>query len=192
MRGSAASSRSRERRPEPVRGRKPSKQNRSLGRPDSASAVVTALGPGAAVTAKPASSAARTRRYPGSETLGMPPSVTTATTAPPRSASTRSGVRRSSLPSKYDTMRPSDGDVEVPGEAEQAPGVLGRDYVRRRQNLPQPGGGVADVAQRRADQYDPARTRLHHRRSPSHEVAWAPGAVLFRRSLRSRGDFGDS
>src|SRR5256886_6307357 len=37
----------------------------------------------------------------------MPPSVTTATVAPPRSASTSSGVRRSSLPSKYDTTRPA-------------------------------------------------------------------------------------
>jgi hypothetical protein len=62
VRGSAASSRSRDRRPEPLRGRKPSKQNRSLGSPDSARAVVTALGPGAAVTGKPASSAARTSR----------------------------------------------------------------------------------------------------------------------------------
>ena len=70
------------------------------GRPDTASAVVTALGPGAAVTGTPASTRPATSRKPGSETLGMPPSVTTATRAPSGSASTSSGVRRSSLPSK--------------------------------------------------------------------------------------------
>ena len=60
-----------------LRGGKPSKQNRSEGRPDRARAVVTALGPGAEVTGTPAASAARTSRNPGSETLGMPPSVIT-------------------------------------------------------------------------------------------------------------------
>src|SRR5689334_24195645 len=39
-----------------LRGGNPSKQNRSVGRPESARAVSTALGPGAAVTGSPARS----------------------------------------------------------------------------------------------------------------------------------------
>ncbi|GAA2935520.1 hypothetical protein GCM10020221_34130 [Streptomyces thioluteus] len=39
--------------PRPLRGRKPSKQNRSTGSPDTASAVSTADGPGTAVTFTP-------------------------------------------------------------------------------------------------------------------------------------------
>ena len=50
----------RDRRSPALRGRKPSKQNRSTGSPETASAVVTADGPGTEVTATPASIAART------------------------------------------------------------------------------------------------------------------------------------
>ena len=52
--------RQRDRRSPPLRGRKPSKQNRSTGSPETASAVVTADGPGTEVTGTPASIAART------------------------------------------------------------------------------------------------------------------------------------
>ncbi len=100
MRRSPATSRSRPSRSPALRGRNPSKQNRSTGSPDSASAVSTADGPGTAVTLMSCSTAAATSRYPGSETDGMPASVTSSTRAPPRSASTSSGVRAVSLPSK--------------------------------------------------------------------------------------------
>ncbi len=50
---------------------------RSVGRPDTASAVTTALGPGIAVTVTPRSAAAATRPYPGSLTVGMPASLST-------------------------------------------------------------------------------------------------------------------
>jgi hypothetical protein len=63
----------------PLARQEPSKQNRSTGRPEIASAVRTADGPGTAVTRTPASTAAATSRYPGSETLGMPASVTSST-----------------------------------------------------------------------------------------------------------------
>ena len=46
----------------PLRGRKPSKQNRSTGSPETASAMSTALGPGTQVTGTPDSMAALTRR----------------------------------------------------------------------------------------------------------------------------------
>ena len=45
-----------------LRGGNPSKQNRSVGRPDTATAAVTADGPGSTVTPIPASIAARTSR----------------------------------------------------------------------------------------------------------------------------------
>ena len=44
------------------RGGKPSKQNLSVGSPETASAVVTADGPGSAVTRRPAAAAAVTSR----------------------------------------------------------------------------------------------------------------------------------
>ena len=46
----------------PVRGANPSKQNRSLGRPESSSAVVTALGPGKTLIFIFFSTAARAHR----------------------------------------------------------------------------------------------------------------------------------
>ena len=62
VRRSADSSASSARRLPALRGRKPSKQNRSTGSPDSASAVVTADGPGRQLIGRPASIAATTSR----------------------------------------------------------------------------------------------------------------------------------
>ena len=100
VRGSSASSPSRRARSPGFRGRNPSNVNRSTGSPLSASAVSTADGPGTAVMSTPASIAAATSRYPGSETLGIPASVTTTTVCPDVSASSSSGVRSRSFPSK--------------------------------------------------------------------------------------------
>ena len=97
----AASSASRRRRSPALRGRKPSKQNRSTGRPETASAVSTADGPGTAVTRMPGLdrgdhqpiAGVGDRRHAG---VGD---------RPPRSRrraarATSSGVRAASLPSK--------------------------------------------------------------------------------------------
>ncbi|SCD50173.1 hypothetical protein GA0115240_11156 [Streptomyces sp. DvalAA-14] len=62
VRRSAATSRSRDSRSPALRGRNPSKQKRSTGSPDTASAVSTADGPGTAVTVIPRSTAAATSR----------------------------------------------------------------------------------------------------------------------------------
>ena len=62
VRGSVASSASRRARSPALRGGKPSKQNRSVGSPDTASAAVTADGPGSTVTAASAAAAAATSR----------------------------------------------------------------------------------------------------------------------------------
>lgn len=59
---SVASSANRRFRSPGLRGGKPSKQNLSVGSPQTASAVVTADGPGTAVTVIPAAAAAATSR----------------------------------------------------------------------------------------------------------------------------------
>src|SRR5262249_35570898 len=93
VRGSAANEARVRRRSPARRGRKPSKQNRSTGSPDTASAAVTADGPGSTVTSMPSAMAATTRRYPGSDTDGIPASVTTSTSSPARNAESSDGSR---------------------------------------------------------------------------------------------------
>ena len=68
-----------------------------MGNPDSAKAVNTAEGPGAAVTRTPAAMAASTNRYPGSETAGIPASETIRRLAPARTEAINSAVRDASL-----------------------------------------------------------------------------------------------
>src|SRR5258706_383924 len=93
VRGSRASRASAALRSPARAGRKPSNTKRSVGSPATASAAVTAEGPGIVRTSIPAAAAARTSTKPGSETRGVPASLTSASTAPffsrSRSASTR-------------------------------------------------------------------------------------------------------
>src|SRR5450432_1668473 len=100
VRGSRANSANRADRAPPRLGKNPSKQNRSTGSPDNASAVVTADGPGRQVTATEAATAATTNRYPGSEIDGMPASVTSSTRRPAARSDSNSGARVASLASK--------------------------------------------------------------------------------------------
>ena len=65
---------------------------------------MTALGPGTTRTSMPSAAAARTSRKPGSETPGMPPSVTRATSSPSRSRFTICGTRWRSFPSKKESI----------------------------------------------------------------------------------------
>src|SRR5690606_10374038 len=48
-----------------------------------------------------------------------------------------------------------DGDAQVPGQAHQAAGVLGRHQIGGGERLPEPAGGVGRVAQRRSEKHDP-------------------------------------
>ncbi|VWM24396.1 Uncharacterised protein [Collinsella intestinalis] len=77
-----------------LRGKKPSKKNWSHGIPESTSAVTHADGPGRTSTRAPASRAASTSTWPGSETLGIPASEAKAIRSPASSRSTSSGARR--------------------------------------------------------------------------------------------------
>ena len=81
------------------RGGNPSKQNRSLGSPETARAAVTADGPGSTVTGIPSAAATAVSRYPGSLTVGMPASVTSSTFRPARRSASSRGPRCSSTPS---------------------------------------------------------------------------------------------
>jgi hypothetical protein len=70
-----------------------------VGSPETASAVVTADGPGTAVTRTPAATAAATTRYPGSLMPGIPASVTTSTFRPAASSAANCSARRDSITS---------------------------------------------------------------------------------------------
>jgi hypothetical protein len=99
VRGSAAESAKRRFRSPGRLGGNPSKQNLSVGSPETASAVVTADGPGRAVTLMPAAAAAATSRYPGSLMPGVPASVTSRTSLPALRSSSSPAVRRASTAS---------------------------------------------------------------------------------------------
>src|SRR6202042_764318 len=106
VRGSAASSAKRRARSPAFAGGNPSKQNRSVGRPDTASAAVTADGPGRPLPRAPASAAAATSRYPGSLIVGMPASDTRSTSWPVRSTSSNWSLRWRSTAFQYEMTRP--------------------------------------------------------------------------------------
>lgn len=65
-------------------GRKPSKQNRSQGRPEDTMAGMQAVAPGSVCISMPSSLHVRTSRNPGSEIPGVPASLMSATLSPAR------------------------------------------------------------------------------------------------------------
>lgn len=76
-----------------VRGRNPRNMNEDVGRPDAASAVTAAQGPGIGVTVMPEATAEATISVPGSETHGVPASETRATDLPVARLERRVGMR---------------------------------------------------------------------------------------------------
>ncbi|SHY45590.1 Uncharacterised protein [Mycobacteroides abscessus subsp. abscessus] len=97
MRGSATNSESHRLRAPCLRGAKPSKQKRSTGSPETASAVVTADGPGRHVIGMPCLTHAATKRYPGSLIEGIPASVTTSTSYPASRSASSGSMRLASF-----------------------------------------------------------------------------------------------
>ena len=61
--------------------------------------MVTALGPGRQLTRSPCATQADTSRKPGSDTAGIPASVTSSTVDPPRIAASNAGMRAASTAS---------------------------------------------------------------------------------------------
>jgi len=90
-------------------GKKPSKTKRSVGRPATDSAAVSALAPGMGLTAMPAACAARVRRKPGSLISGVPASEISAIDSPAPSDPTSASAISRSLCSWNATM-----GVEIP------------------------------------------------------------------------------
>src|SRR6266702_2392559 len=86
------------RRRSPLRaGKKPTKRNSSLGRPEAEREASSAEGPGIGTTGMQCRRHSVTRRCPGSETSGIPASLTSAIFAPCSNATTSSGARVNSL-----------------------------------------------------------------------------------------------
>ncbi len=103
VRTSPASSATRARRSPSRAGRNPSKENLSVGRPAMLSAAVIAEGPGTATTLMPSCVTRRTSSNPGSESSGVPASLTSAMRVPARNFSSSSSIRSRSLCSCSDT-----------------------------------------------------------------------------------------
>src|SRR5438105_13975181 len=105
-------------------------------------AAVTELGPGIGTTVWPAAHAAVTRACPGSDSVGVPASLTRATSPPSSAASTRGRPRRSTGAVAEERLADA-----VPGEQ---PGsharVLGGDRRDLAQDAQRPGTDVFEVA----------------------------------------------
>src|SRR5512145_797123 len=101
---SSRSARRRLRRRPGFTGRNPSNTTRSAGMPATERAAVSAEAPGTGTTVTPAALASRTSMKPGSESAGVPASVTRATDRPASSWRSSSGPRRAMLCAKYDVV----------------------------------------------------------------------------------------
>ncbi len=103
----------RRRRSGPLRGRNPSTQKRSAGRPLTTSAPTTEEGPGTVLTVSPAAASWAASQAPGSEMPGVPASLTTATVAPPATAPATRSRRAASLCPCSDRRRSPLGPLAV-------------------------------------------------------------------------------
>ncbi|MDF2666328.1 MAG: hypothetical protein K0R81_2178, partial [Microbacterium sp.] len=148
-RSSDASCANARRRSPGLRRGKPSKANRSVGSPATASAVTTALGPGRAVTVTPAAAAADTRPKPGSLTVGIPASLRTRRSSS-RASSTSSAARSFSLWScramsrgRFSTPRPASSRCVVRVSSAATTVAFSSASMRRRDASPRLPIGVA-------------------------------------------------
>ena len=82
----------------------------------------------------------------------MPPSVTSATSVAAEDGLDQLGGAPLLVALEVGDDPAADGDVEVAGQPGEPAGVLGGDHVGAGQHLPQPGRGVAGVAERRTEQ----------------------------------------
>ena len=134
--------------------RKPANANGRVAKPLATSAASSADGPGTGTTAAPASSAARTKRSPGSETSGVPASETSAIRAPRASRSSSSGTRRASLCACSETR-----GVAISKRwhsTRRVARVLARDQLHLAQHALRARRQVVEVADRRRHHVDGA------------------------------------
>ena len=135
----------------------PRSAKRSVGRPETASAVSTALGPGIAVTVTPAAAAAATRPKPGVAD-GRHPGVAESSRRPGRGRARR--ARRPAASRCGRAGRSGAADWRRRGREEplRGAGVLGRDDGGGLERLDQAARRVAEVADggRREDDHAPS------------------------------------
>ena len=179
-----ASSAMRARRCASFGGRNPSKKKRSVGKPAHGKRGERRGGPGSAVTAWPASCAARTSLKPGSETSGVPASDTSATAAPVGEPRQQLRPRLGGVVLVIGRERRRDAVVveELAGDAR----VLAGDQVGGRQHFERPQRDVAQVADRGGDNMQPAgERRRYDRLALQHVSAFGrrgPGSPVRRRA----------
>ena len=156
-------------------GRKPSKKNRSVGRPATVSAASAAEAPGTAVTACPASRAARTSLKPGSEISGVPASDTSATASPAASRCQELRPRRRGVVLVIGRQRRRDAVMveQLAGDAR----VLAGDQVGGGQRFERPQRDVAQVADRGRDQMQAAGEPRRLDRLAGERCSAASGAL---------------
>ena len=139
-------------RAECLRGAKPSKQNRSAGSPETASAVVTADGPGRQLTGNPASHAGRHQPVAGVvDHRHARVADHQHRRAAPDLVDQRGHPRRLVLVEQADDLA-RDPDVQRLRQRPDPAGVLGGDHIGAAQGADQPGGGVGGQPQRRGRQ----------------------------------------
>ncbi len=151
------SSASRRARSPALRGRNPSKQNRSTGSPDTASAVSTARRPGHGGHGH--ARLDRGRHQPVARVGDRSACPRRSPAAPARRrAAPRASTASAAARCPRSRRRPGrcSVDAEVGGQPPQPPGVLGGDDVGLRQLGREPWRGVADPADRRGGEHQDA------------------------------------
>ncbi len=162
----AASALSRSRRAALLGGRKPSKKNRSVGKPAIVSATIAAQGPGSEVTAIPSATASATRLIAG--------------VGDQRRAGVGDQRQRLALPHAPKRARARLGGVVlvigdergldrvVVEQPARDAGVLGEDRIGGGERLERPNGDVAEVADRRRDDVQARREFPPRAARPEH------------------------
>ena len=161
------------------------------------SAAVMAEGPGTATTVMPSCATRRTSSNPGSESSGVPASLTSAMRAPARSFSSSSSMRSRLVVFVQRHQRPRQAQrcQQLPRPAR----VFRRDQFRGGEFLARARRKVAEIADGRRDHRKTPRVRCHYTSPPRldarppakairHMTARKSSAQILWRSARRRRD----
>ena len=132
------------------------------------SAAVMAEGPGTATTLMPSCATRRTSSNPGSDSSGVPASLTSAMRAPARSFSSSSSMRSRSLCSCSDTS-----GRDKPERCQQLPRparVFRRDQFRGRKFIARAWRKIAEIADGRRDHRKTPQVRCHYNSPPRQDA----------------------
>ena len=169
-RSSAAIAASRSRRSRPLRGRNPSNDQRGPATPTRRPRPAPTTPPAPGRPCRPAAAHAATSPSPGSETTGVPASVTSARSAPDRQVLQQLAL--AARPAPGVVARRAGRDLVAVEQPPRDPRVLGGDQRDGPQDLERPERDVAEVPDRRRDDVQrPARARLAR---PGHATTGPP------------------